>query len=199
MDEKTDERENIPVSAALPPRSRKKEKKKPFWLDAAEVILIAAVLAFVLRTFVVESFWVPSGSMLPTIQINDRVWVTKFSYWFDEPERGDVVVFEPPAAAHAAENEKYYIKRLIGLPGETVEFKNNVLYINGEAIEEAYLNDDVITYDFGPITVPEGCYFFCGDNRTGSYDSRSWGVAERDDLVGKGQFIYWPFSRMGGL
>lgn len=185
---------------SLPKRSEKnKKKEKPFWVEVIEIVVIAAVLAITLRTFVVESFWVPSGSMLPTIQLNDRVWVTKFSYKIGEPERGDVVVFHPPSAAHADEKEKYYIKRLIGLPGETVEFKDNHLYINGELIEEDYLENDVYTEDFGPFTVGEDSYFFCGDNRTGSYDSRAWGDVERKDLVGHAQCIYWPFSRIGGL
>ena len=140
------------LNTTLPKRSEKnKKKEKPFWVEVVEIVVIAAVLAFTLRTFVIESFWVPSGSMLPTIQLNDRVWVTKFSYKIGEPERGDVVVFRPPSAAHADENEKYYIKRLIALPGETVEFKDNQLYIDGEMIEEDYLGDDVYTEDFGPF------------------------------------------------
>ena len=193
------EKENNLNSTETPLRSKKGKKNKPFWRDALEIILIAAVLAFAVRTFVVESFWVPSGSMLPTIQINDRVWVTKFTYHISDPQRGDVVVFEPPESAHASENENYYIKRLIGLPGEEVEFKDNKLYINGEEVEESYLPEGTVTEDFGPLIIPEDCYFFCGDNRSGSYDSRAWGVVERDALVGKGQFIYWPFDRIGGL
>ena len=188
------------LDTALPKRSGKnKKKEKPFWVEVVEIVVIAAVLAFTLRTFVIESFWVPSGSMLPTIQLNDRVWVTKFSYKIGEPERGDVVVFRPPSAAHAGENEKYYIKRLIALPGETVEFKDNHLYIDGELVEEDYLGDDVYTEDFGPFTVGENSYFFCGDNRQGSYDSRAWGDVERENLVGHAQCIYWPLARMGGL
>lgn len=188
------------IDNSLPKRSEKnKKKEKPFWVEVVEIVVIAAVLAFTLRTFVIESFWVPSGSMLPTIQLNDRVWVTKFSYKIGEPERGDVVVFRPPSAAHADENEKYYIKRLIGLPGETVEFKDNHLYINGEPVAEDYLGDDVYTEDFGPFKVGENSYFFCGDNRSGSYDSRAWGDVEKDNLVGHAQCIYWPLSRMGGL
>ena len=188
------------LNTTLPKRSEKnKKKEKPFWVEVVEIVVIAAVLAFTLRTFVIESFWVPSGSMLPTIQLNDRVWVTKFSYKIGEPQRGDVVVFRPPSAAHADENEKYYIKRLIGLPGETVEFRDNQLYIDGELIEEDYLGDDVYTEDFGPFKVGENSYFFCGDNRQGSYDSRAWGDVERENLVGHAQCIYWPFARMGGL
>lgn len=183
----------------VPKRKDKHKKERPFWVEVVEIIVIAAVLAFGLRTFVVESFWIPSGSMLPTIQLNDRVWVTKFSYKIGEPERGDVVVFRPPAEAHASENEKYYIKRLIGLPGETIEFKDNKLYIDGVLIEEDYLESDVYNEDFGPFTVAEDSYFFCGDNRTGSYDSRYWGDVERDNLIGQAQCIYWPLARMGGL
>ena len=128
MKEKTQEITEINEEMSSLKRSEKnKKKEKSFLVEVIEIIVIAAVLAFALRTFVIESFWVPSGSMLPTIQLNDRVWVTKFSYKIGEPERGDLVVFRPPAEAHAAANEKYFIKRLIGLPGETVEFKDNRL------------------------------------------------------------------------
>ena len=200
MKEKTQEITEINEEMSSLKRSEKnKKKEKSFLVEVIEIIVIAAVLAFALRTFVIESFWVPSGSMLPTIQLNDRVWVTKFSYKIGEPERGDVVVFRPPAEAHAAANEKYFIKRLIGLPGETVEFKDNRLYIDGELVEEDYLGDDVYTDNLGPFKVGEDCYFFCGDNRTGSYDSRAWGDVERDNLVGQAQCIYWPLARIGGL
>ena len=97
------------------------------------------------------------------------------------------------------EGEKYYIKRLIALPNETIEYRAGILYIDGMAVEEPYLDAEEFTDDFGPYVVPEGCYFFCGDNRNNSYDSRAWGSVEEDALVGKGQLIWWPFDRMGGL
>jgi len=198
-EEQTNETLKSADNAQMMKRAEQDKKKKPFWRDALEVLLLALILAFVMRTFVIENFWVPSRSMVPTIQVNDRVLVTKFSYLFSEPERGDIVVFEPPKAANAKEGEKYYIKRLIALPNETVEYRAGILYIDGMAIEEPYLDVEEFTDDFGPYVVPEGCYFFCGDNRDNSYDSRAWGSVEEDALVGKGQLIWWPFDRMGGL
>ncbi len=170
------------------------KKEKSAIREIIEAVIIALVITFVIRSFVVDIFRIPSPSMVPTIEVGDRVVVTRFSYWFDEPSRGDVVVFKYP------NNEKVdYIKRVIGLPGETVAFHDNRLYIDGEAVEENYLPEGTITNDFGPIEVPENSYFMCGDNRQNSSDSRSWGFVDQSLIIGKGQFIYWPIGHMGGL
>lgn len=176
------------------PEQIEEEKEKTTFKDMLQVIVAAFVLAFLLKTFVVGNFWIPSESMVPTIEVNDKVIVTNFSYWFNEPERGDVIVFKYPM-----DPKTDYIKRCIGLPGETVEFKDSQLYINGEAVDEPYLPDDLVFEDYGPVEVPEGQYFMCGDNRNHSADSRVWGFLEEDLIIGKAQIIYWPFDRFGRL
>lgn len=171
-----------------------KHKKKPFFREITEVVVLAVIAAIFLKTFIIEMYWVPSESMVPTIVVKDRVVVTKFNYWFREPEHGEVVVFQSPT-----EENKNLIKRLIGVPGDTVEFKDNSLYINGEKVDEPYLSDEAFSVDYGPITLPEKMYFMCGDNRQHSLDSRSWGFVSEDLLIGKGVAVYWPVQHANWL
>lgn len=175
-------------------RDKNKEKEKSSLREMVEVVVIAFALAFLIKTFVVGNFWIPSESMLPTIEVNDKVVVTNFSYWFDGPQRGDVVVFKYPL-----DTKKDYIKRCIGVPGETVEFRDSKLYVNGELVEEPYLPEGLTFDDYGPVVVPEGQYFMCGDNRNKSSDSRVWGFLDEKLIIGKAQCIYWPFARWSTL
>lgn len=149
------------------------------------------ILALVLRAFVVQAFWIPSGSMIPTLMPGDRVMVAKFWYRFAEPKRGQIVVFRYPL-----DPTRDFVKRLIALPGETVEIKNGVVYINGEVLEEPYVkNRDFLSME--KTTVPRGQYFMMGDNRPNSQDSRFWGFVPRNYLLGPAFFRYWPLSRIG--
>ena len=175
-------------------RRDKNKKKKSSLREMVEVIVTALVLAFLIKTFVVGNFWIPSESMVPTIEVNDKVIVTNFSYWFEGPERGDVIVFRYPL-----DTKKDYIKRCIGLPGETIEFRDSKLYVNGQMVQETYLPEGLVFEDYGPIEVPEGQYFMCGDNRNHSSDSRVWGFVEKRLIIGKAQVIYWPFDRWSTL
>ena len=175
-------------------RRDKNKKKKSSLREMVEVIVTALVLAFLIKTFVVGNFWIPSESMVPTIEVNDKVIVTNFSYWFEGPKRGDVIVFRYPL-----DTKKDYIKRCIGLPGETVEFRDSKLYVNGQLVEEPYLPEGLVFEAYGPIEVPEGQYFMCGDNRNHSSDSRVWGFVEKRLIIGKAQVIYWPFDRWSTL
>lgn len=175
-------------------RRSKNKKKKSSLREMVEVIVTALVLAFLIKTFVVGNFWIPSESMVPTIEVNDKVIVTNFSYWFEGPERGDVIVFRYPL-----DTKKDYIKRCIGLPGETIEFRDSKLYVDGQMVEEPYLPEGLVFEDYGPIEVPEGQYFMCGDNRNHSSDSRVWGFVEKRFIIGKAQVIYWPFDRWSTL
>ena len=181
-------------STITPSRQEKNKKKKSSLREMIEVIVTALVLAFLIKTFIVGNFWIPSESMVPTIEVNDKVIVTNFSYWFEEPERGDVIVFKYPL-----DTKKDYIKRCIGLPGETIEFRDSKLYVNGQLVAEPYLPEGLVFEDYGPIEVPEGQYFMCGDNRNHSSDSRVWGFVEKRLIIGKAQVIYWPFDRWGTL
>lgn len=160
--------------------------------EILESVVIAVILALIIRTFLFQFFWIPSRSMEPTLLINDRIVVTRFSYWIHEPQRGDVVVFKYPL-----EPEKDYVKRLIGLPGEKVQVIDSKLYIDDAFIVEPYLPTGLDFGDFGPVEVPKGEYFMMGDNRNNSSDSRDWGFVEGKLLIGKSQFIYWPLSRFG--
>ena len=162
-------------------------------------VIIALAIVVAIRPFLLGMFYVPSESMVPTLEVNDHVVVTKLSYKMHEPERGDVVVFKYPINEEQGLKEVDYVKRLIGLPGETLEIKDNTVYINETPLKESYLNAGTDMPNYGPITIPEGMYFMMGDNRNNSSDSREWGFVSEEYLIGKAQFIYWPFAHIGGL
>jgi signal peptidase I len=161
--------------------------------ETLSVVIIAFVLAMVLRAFVIEGRIIPSGSMLPTVQLQDRVMMNRFIYRFKEPVRGDVVMFQPPEVLHSSTP---FLKRVIGLPGETVEIKKGKVYINGRALVEPYLAEP-IKYSFGPVVVPNDSLLVLGDNRNNSYDSHEWNVwLTRDRLMGKAFATYWPINHI---
>jgi signal peptidase I len=177
--------------------------------EYAEALVMAVVLALFIRTFVVQAFKIPSGSMLPTLQIGDHLLVNKFLYGIRipivgkrilalrEPERDDVIVFIYPQ-----DPSKDFIKRVKGLPGETIEIRNKVLYVNGEAVEDPNAYYEKTTErlaraprdDFGPFVVPQGTVFVMGDNRDHSHDSRFWGTVPIDDILGKAFVLYWSWD-----
>jgi signal peptidase I len=164
---------------------------KDFLKETISVIIIAFVLAMILRNYVIEGREIPTGSMLPTVQLNDRVWVNRFIYRFKEPQRGDVVMFKPPETIKSATP---YLKRVIGLPGETVEMKNQKVYINGRALVEPYVAEP-LDYEYGPVVVPNDCILVLGDNRNNSYDSHEWNAwLTEDRLMGKAVAVYWPLQ-----
>jgi signal peptidase I len=162
------------------------------------IFLMAAILAIFLKSFIVDSRVIPSSSMVPTISVGDRVVLNKLAYLGDAaPKRGDIVVFKPNASTGS---EYDMIKRVIGLPGDTVEINNGYVYINGEALEEDYLAE-APRYYFEEITVPAGCYFLLGDNRNYSNDAHMWldpFVTEKS-IQGKATLCYWPLNRIGSL
>lgn len=165
--------------------------------ETVSIIVIAFLLSMVLKAFVIEARVIPSGSMLPTIQLNDRVLVNKFIYRFQSPERFEVIVFEPPPETGHHED---FIKRVIGLPGDIVEVKNGKVLINGEALSEDYLKEEP-NYSFGPVQVPADSLFVMGDNRNRSFDSHMWnGIwLTLDHVKGKAFYTYWPLNRLGVL
>ncbi len=182
-----------------------------FSRENIEAILIAVVLALFIRTFVVQAFKIPSGSMLETIQLGDHILVNKFIYGIKipfvqktlvhikDPQHNDIVVFEPPH-----EPEKDYIKRVIGVAGDVIEIRDKHLYRNGKRVTAPYeIHTDPTTYprgvsprdNFGPITVPKDHLFFMGDNRDASLDSRYWGFVHLDKIKGKAFMIYWSWDK----
>ena len=174
-------------------------KKKSVFQEYFEAIVFAIILALFIRAFVVQAFKIPSGSMIPTLQIGDHILVNKFIFGvripftdkkiFDsnQPERGDVIVFKYP---HDPKVD--YIKRVIGVQGDKVELKEGKLHINGELYSDPYAYyQDTGKVDFKAGTVPKGCLFVMGDNRNNSNDSRVWGFVPMNLVVGKAFMIYW--------
>ncbi len=162
------------------------------------VIILAVAFALVfgfVRPFVLEAFRIPSESMVPTLQVGDRVFVNKFIYRFAEPERGDIVVFESVNGG-----EEDLIKRIVALPGDEIEVGNGVLLMNGEEQREPYLNGEMSFADsYGRTEVPEGHVFVMGDNRANSADSRVFGPLPTENIEGEAFARFWPPSRIGAL
>ncbi|MGD0313476.1 MAG: signal peptidase I [Acidimicrobiales bacterium] len=190
------------------PRSGRSYRVVVEWV----VILMAVLLCtVVLRTYVVQSFYIPSGSMLPTLQIGDRIIVDKLSYHLHDVHRGDIVVFARPPL----EDQEYsdLVKRVIGLPGETISSKDGSVYINGKKLNEPWLppgptsytgalsgDDPHPQFDLpGPVKIPPGEYFVMGDNRTDSEDSRFFGPIPKSLIVGRATAVIWPVSHIKGL
>ncbi len=160
------------------------------WRELGEVVATAALISWLLITFVVQAFYIPSGSMEPTLQPGDRIFVNKFIYRFREPERQEIIVFRYPVHP-----QQKFVKRIIGLPGDKVKISNGQVYVNGDLLAEPYLKEH--SYSDYPLTeIPAGHYFVLGDNRNNSQDSRFWGFVPRENILGKPFVIFWPFSRM---
>lgn len=181
----------------------------PVWREYAEALGMAVILALFIRTFVVQAFKIPSGSMLPTLEVGDHLLVNKFIYGvripivgtrllaWNLPERDDVIVFIFPQ-----DRSKDFIKRVKGVPGDTVELRNKILYINGERVDDPHASYDATPArmarqprdNFGPEPVPEGHVFVMGDNRDHSHDSRFWGMVPIKDILGKAFLLYWSWD-----
>lgn len=187
-----------------------KSGNKSVFREYFEAIAIAILLALFIRTFVVQAFKIPSGSMLPTLQIGDHLLVSKFLYGIKMPftgtllvpfrkiSQGDVVVFRFPK-----DRKVDYIKRVIGTPGDTVEVRNKKVFVNGKTIADPHAHISSTTIldtkssprdNMGPILVPEDRIFVMGDNRDNSYDSRFWGFVDQKDVLGKAFILYWSWD-----
>ncbi len=162
------------------------------------VLVTAALLAFLMRTFVVAAFYIPSESMAPTLEVGDRLLVAKFSYRFGSPSPGDVVVFKTPPSLRPAQTSEL-IKRVVAVGGQMIEAQDGQLVVDGRPLKEEYLPSDVRTSDFAPVHVPAGYVFVMGDNRSASQDSRSFGAVPQSEIVGRALVRFWPPSRLGGL
>lgn len=199
------------------PEAPEEPRRRSFIAELPGLLLTALVIAVVIKTFLLQPFWIPSESMLPTIEVNDRVMVNKLAYRFGEPQRGDVVVFRDPREEQIEESipeavirsvleavgirtrgDEDLIKRVVGLPGETIEVRDNHVLVNGAPIEETYL-PEVFMPDEPPITVGPDEVFVMGDNRDASFDSRRFGAIPLDDLVGEAFVTIWPISHFGGF
>ncbi len=167
-------------------------------LEWAVVLVGAILVALVLRASLFQAFYIPSESMESTLHVNDRVLVNKLSYRLHEIHRGDVIVFTRPDGEDA-DGIRDLIKRVIGVPGDRVQARDNQVFINNQLLIEPYLDEGTITRDFGPIIVPEGEVFVMGDNRGDSRDSRSFGTISEDRVIGRAFFLFWPLNRIGSL
>ena len=174
------------------------EKEENPLIELVKTLVSAAILAVGIRTFVAEARFIPSESMLPTLEIDDRLIIEKISYHFRKPKRGDVVVFSPTDALKAQNYDEAFIKRVIGTPGDVVEVKNNNVFVNNEQLTEQYIFSPP-NYNYGPVTVPEGQYFVLGDNRNNSLDSHLWGFVPLENLIGRASVRFWPPNRLGSL
>ena len=227
------------MTKKLTPESPDKEKKqteqKSHWRELIVTLVTAVILAFGIRTFVAEARYIPSSSMEETLQINDRLIIEKVTYRFNDPGRRDIVVFKaPPTAAicsgrlDAPPPKDAFIKRIVGLPGDTVEFKNAQVLINDQVLDEPYIVQDsnnpaanetlipansvLVPNGATPenqaqgfvdrpvkVTIPQSSYLVMGDNRNNSCDSRYWGFVPRENLIGKAFVRFWPLPRIGVL
>ncbi|MCF6094344.1 signal peptidase I [Microaerobacter geothermalis] len=170
--------------------------KNEVW-EWVKALAFAVVLAILIRSFLFAPFVVDGESMMPTLKDRERLIVNKFIYLIGEPKKGDIIVFH-------ATPEKDYIKRVIALGGETVEVRNDQLYVNGEPVDEPYLEPEKkqarldgfpLTGDFGPVFVPEGSIFVMGDNRRNSKDSRMIGPIPKERVVGRADIVFWPIEQ----
>jgi len=195
------------------PRSRR------LLVETAVLVVVATIAALLLKAFVAQAFYIPSASMEPQLQPGDRVIVSRIAYRLHDPRRGDIVVFDAPDAPAVDDpilpirlvedvlegvglrrpDETELIKRVIGLPGEVVEARSGRIVIDGRELREPYLSPDVATYDFGPVTVPDGTVYVLGDNRGDSADSRVIGPVRIDSIVGRAIVRAWPPWRWAWL
>lgn len=191
------------VSIAMPQKQPPKhtQKQPNFAVEVLQTMGLSIVLALGMRQFVAEARVVPTGSMEPTVQINDRLVIEKISYLFQSPQRGDIIVFQAPEEAlvisGSATNDAY-LKRVIGLPGETIAVKDGKVIINDRAIQEGYIKAPP-DYTWGPKVVPDNQYLVLGDNRNGSLDGHVWGFLPGESIIGKAAVRFWPPNRVGGL
>jgi signal peptidase I len=199
----------------VPDEEPRQSEALAFLKELPFLIVGALIVAVLVKSFLIQVFWIPSGSMEETLQVGDRVIVNKMAYRIGDPGRGDVVVFEPETfeeesiPSKVSRNllesiglrtpESDLIKRVVALPGETIEIHDNAVFIDGNRLDEPYLAPTETMPDFGPFEVTEDSYFVMGDNRDSSNDSRRFGTIERGRIVGRAFSIVWPPGRWGGL
>jgi signal peptidase I len=185
-------------SDPVPAPTARKRRPVRLAIEWGAILVVAVVAAILIRSFVVQPFFIPSGSMEPTLQVNDRVLVNKLSYHFHPVHRGDIVVFHKPPSDNSP-GVKDLIKRVIGLPGETISGQNGRVYINGDPLTESWLPKGETTQPFPPTAIPAGDYFMMGDNRGDSADSRFFGPVAKKLFIGRAFLRVWPLSRIGTL
>lgn len=163
-----------------------------FFRELPVLLVSAVIIAFLLKAYVVQPFWIPTGSMEPTLMPNDRVLALKFIYKFTDPKPGEIVVFVPPN-----ENQRDYIKRVVAVGGQRIKIVDEKVFVDGKPLSEPYLSAN--SFDSGnlrEITIPPGKVFVMGDNRPNSLDSRVFGPVDKERIIGKAFIVYWPLNRI---
>jgi len=177
--------------------------KSGFWQSQREnlqILAIALLLAFLIRVFIAEPRYIPSDSMVPTLNVGDRLVVEKVSYRFHLPQRGDIIVFDPPVQLQfqGYTADQAFIKRVIGEPGQVVAVQQGKVYVDGEPLAEAYIAEPP-DYEMPPVLVPAGQFFVMGDNRNNSNDSHVWGFLPKENIIGRAIFRFFPLERVGKI
>ena len=186
----------LPYADDRPPGRESVAESSHAWRSALEWIAIiggAFVVAFLIKTFLLQAFFIPSESMEPTLDVGDRVLVNKLSYDFHDVHRGDLIVFERPPGESSAE-VKDLIKRVIAVGGETIETRDGSVYIDGKRLREPYLPSGTVTAEIQPTRIPDGYVFVMGDNRGDSRDSRAFGPISESLIVGRAFIRVWPLG-----
>jgi signal peptidase I len=170
------------------------------WWENVQLVVIALILALLIRTFVAEPRFIPSDSMVPTLQVGDRLVIEKLSYRFHPPAAGDIVVFEPPSQLQLLGygKDQAFIKRVIGTPGQTVQVAEGRVYVDRQPLTEPYIAAPP-EYAWGPQQVPDGAVFVMGDNRNNSNDSHVWGFLPQQNIIGRAWVRFWQPGRIGIL
>ena len=182
-----------PVATDTPKRGGRDTVRVAFeWVG---LVVLALIIALLIKTFLFQAFYIPSESMVPTLKVHDRVLVNKLSYKLHSVHRDDIVVFKAPAGSDPGIDD--LVKRVIGLPGETIEAHGGHVYIDKKELKESYLPAGTSTSDFAPVKIPPNAYWVMGDNRGNSKDSRVFGTIAKSKIVGRVFVRIWPFSRLG--
>lgn len=169
-----------------------------FWLDNIQILVIALILAVLIRVFVAEPRFIPSDSMVPTLAVGDRLVVEKVSYYLHPPQLGDIIVFDPPPQLQEMgyQKDQAFIKRVIGQPGQTVAVRQGRVYVDGQPLTESYIAEPP-EYQMPPVRVPDNTLFVMGDNRNNSNDSHVWGFLPEQNVIGRAWLRFYPINRIG--
>lgn len=190
-----------PESPPVP--TRKKNRRRRALIEWTAIIIIAVLASFLLRTFAFQTFFIPSGSMEPTLQLGDRIIVNKLAVTFGTINVGDIVVFKAPPAENCGEPVTDLVKRVIGVPGDSLKSSGNHILIKTASeprfhiLREKWPHTEPLGQPIAPITLKANQYFMMGDNHSDSCDSRMWGTVPRSDIIGKAFIRIWPLSRIG--
>lgn len=211
---------SLPQEPERPRAPQDERRRRPFWRELPILVVVAFAVALLIKSFLVQAFYIPSASMESTLLVGDRVLVEKVTYRFDNPDHGEVVVFEKDFGAPVEEDESFvrdivdsfrslfgfptggqqdFIKRVIAVGGDRVEGRDGKVFLNGQELPEPYLPEGTQTSSFGPTEIPEGMVFVMGDNRGNSDDSRGFGPIEVDQIIGHAFVLIWPPAHFGGL